>query len=253
LADDAGPLAGVPLAIFTPTGWTSGVTDAKGQLAFRGEAAACGPADVSAYYNATEGRQPAQTSQRVSICGAAVAESTGVLGLPWWAWALLVAVPLAAWLVYRRVRDRFAATLSHGPPLTLSFDEPRDAATGIVSLGESATLLAFLESPLPEGYRIRMGTPKRMEDVEPDGLAARFALVSDAWGEIPVRAEIVDARGRVVTRRTRVLRVVKYAEEIERRYRALQADHERSGRVTPHEFEAWLRARHPTLDPAIAR
>lgn len=253
LSDDQGPMAGVPLAILTPTGWATGKTDAQGQLAFRGEASACGPADVTAYYNATEGRQPSVASQRVSICGATLAESTLGFLLPWWAWALLVLAPLAGWYAYHRLRHRYAATISDGPPLTLAFASPRDAASGIVSLGEAASLAAFLEAPLPEGYGLRMGSAERMEDVEPNGLEAQITLVADAWGEIPVRAEIVDPRGRVVTRRTRVLRVVKYAEEIERRYRALQADHERSGRVTPHEFEAWLRARHPSLDPAIAR
>lgn len=253
VADDVGPLANASVALLTPAGWIAGTTDANGVFPYAAEGPACGPGTVEAHYNATGERMPAVVSKRVDVCGAVVAESTALLAIPWWAWALLVVVPLVAWWAYRRLRERFATTLSHGPPLTLAFHEPNDAAAGLVALGEAATLSALLEAPLPEGHRLRLGTARRMEDAQPEGLEARLALVPDRWGDVPVRAEIVDARGRVVTRRTRTLRVVRYAEEIERRYRALQQEHERSGRVSPREFEAWLRRRHPGLDPAVTR
>jgi hypothetical protein len=252
LADDTGPIANAPVVIAGPGAVSNGVTTSQGSFAAIGEASACGSAPVRATYNGTATRMPAQAASDVQICGAILAKAESARHVPWWAWSLL-ALPLAAWIAWRRWRSRRAAYIAAGPPLTLAFVEPRDAAQGVVGLGEAAGIVAFLEAPLPEGHRVRMGTPERMEDVEPDGLEARYALVGDAYGEIPVRAEILDARGRVVTRRTRTLRVVRYAEEIESRYKALRAGHGHGEAVSPREFEAWLRARSPDLDPAVAR
>ncbi|GEM_PF-4895967 len=253
--DDKGALVGIPIAFQGPAGWAGGYTNATGGFATSGTASACGPAPFLARYNGTGTRMPAESDGTLQVCGGAVSAAAGFLHLPWWAWLLVLALPLAAWVAWRRLRERFASTISEGPPLTLSFEEPRDAAAGVVGLGEAATLAAFLEEPLPDGYRMRLGTPVRMEDVEPEGLAARYALVPDAFGDVPVRAEVLDARGRVVTRRTRTLRVVRYAEEIERRYLALRASRvgESADPVSPREFEAWLRGRSASLDPEVAR
>src|SRR5581483_4806434 len=230
--DDKGALVGIPIAFQGPAGWAGGYTNATGGFATSGTASACGPAPFLARYNGTGTRMPAESDGTLQVCGGAVSAAAGFLHLPWWAWLLVLALPLAAWVAWRRLRERFASTISEGPPLTLSFEEPRDAAAGVVGLGEAATLAAFLEEPLPDGYRMRLGTPVRMEDVEPEGLAAR---------------------GRVVTRRTRTLRVVRYAEEIERRYLALRASRvgESADPVSPREFEAWLRGRSASLDPEV--
>jgi hypothetical protein len=115
-------------------------------------------------------------------------------------------------------------------------------------------LVAQLDEALPEGMSLRMGAQGRLVPVEVGAdLRGEFAFTPEHKGDVQLRAEIVDARGRALTRRTIVLHVVRYAEEIEARYRALRrarvgaSDHA----VSPREFEAWLRERAPDLDPAV--
>lgn len=257
LTDDAGPLAGAPVNLNGPGNSTSGLTAADGSFAFATSATSCGPSSVVASYGGTDFRMPANAQANLAICGA-IQESTAVApaGVPWWAWlvgALALAAVVAGIVLWRRRVAARALIIREGPPLTLSFVEPHDLAEGVVGLGESATLAVFLEAPLPEGHRLRVGTPERMEDVEVDGLQARWAIVADAYGEIAVRAEILNPRGRVVTRRTRPLRVVRYDEEIERRYKALKSAHGADARVSPRAFEDWLSARSAALRPEDAR
>lgn len=253
LTDEVGrPLTGA-VAVGGPSGWASGAADEQGVFAFSAEPG-CGAHAVQAYYNGTEYNQPATASQQVTVCGYMAYIPPWMLALPWWGWALLVLVPLALLGLARRLRDRFATTISRGPPLALRYVSPADAAAGVVGVGEAAIATAALEDPLPAGYRLRMGTYRAMED-RPVGadLRADCAITPEALGEVPLRAEILDAKGRIVTRRTAVLKVVRYAEEIESRYLALRKARvgEESDSVTPREFEAWLMERSQGVEPQV--
>ena len=120
-------------------------------------------------------------------------------------------------------------------------------------MGDVIVAEATLEAPLPDGHRLRIGTHRAMQDASPDPLAARARLAAPELGDFAVRAEIVNEKGRVVTRRTATMRVVRYAEEIESRYRRLKREQDADDAVSPREFEAWLRSSDPNVDPGVAR
>lgn len=251
LTDEVGrPWAG-PVAVETAEGRHTGAADGSGTYAFSA-ATPCGLQRVRALYDGDERSMPAVAEQDVRVCPLLAFVPSWLLAVPWWGWLLMALAAGTGWYAYRRWRDATATTITRGPPLTLSHTAPRDAAAGIVGLGETATLTAFLEEPLPEGHSLRMGAARRMAPVEigPD-LRAEHHVTPERLGEQAIRAEILDARGRVVTRRTASLRVVRYAEEIEQRYRRLRREAGVSEALTPREFEAWLRERAPGLDPSV--
>lgn len=253
VTDEEGRALGGEVAVRGPAGWAAGPADSMGVFAFGAEPG-CGAHPVQAFYNGTEYNQPATVGEEVRVCGYMAFIPAWALAVPWWGWVLLALVPPILLALVRRLRDRFATTISRGPPVSLAYVSPADAAVGVVGVGEAAVATAALEDELPAGYRLRMGTYRRMED-RPVGadLRADYAITPDALGEVPLRAEILDAKGRIVTRRTAVLKVVRYAEEIESRYLALRKDRvgEGADSVTPHEFEAWLMARSQGLDPQV--
>lgn len=232
--------------------WASGPVDAKGNWTF-GLDAPCGTQRVRALYNGSDEAMPAVAEQDVDVCPFLASIPPWLLAIPWWLWLLVPLVLLGAWMAYRRWRIVVVPVISKGPPLTLSHTGPKDVAAGIVGVGEAATLTAFLEEPLPKGHTLRMGLARRTEPVlvGPD-LRAEWTLVPDALGEASVRAEVLDPRGRVVTRRTATVRVVRYAAEIETRYKGLRGATGARASVSPREFEAWLRERAPDMDPAVA-
>ena len=251
LLDEVGrPYPGA-VAIETSEGWVQGRVDASGNHTFSA-ASACGDQQVRAHYNGTDDARPALATQEVTVCPLLAAIPPWLLATPWWVWPLAGLALAAAVMLARRWLTATAETITRGPPLTLRHTRPDDAAAGIVGLGETATLTAFLEEPLPEGHVLRMGLARKTAPVEagPD-LRASYEVVPDALGEVPVRAEILDARGRVVSRRTAVLRVVRYAEEIEDRYRKLRGASGVRESVSPREFEAWLRERTPDVDSMV--
>lgn len=252
LLDEVGrPYPGT-VAIETGGAWLGGPVDRNGTYAFS-TSTACGPQRVRALYNGTDAAMPGIAEQEVTVCPLLATIPPWLLAVPWWVWPLAVLVLVGAAMWLRRWLTATAETITRGPPLTLGHTRPADAAAGMVGVGETATLTAFLEEPLPEGHTLRMGLARKTVPVEvgPD-LRAEHHVTPERLGEVPVRAEILDARGRVVTRRTATLRAVRYGEEIERRYRLLRGASGVSESVSPREFESWLRARAPGLDPVVA-
>jgi hypothetical protein len=231
--------------------WLGGAVDGNGTYAFQ-TASACGPQRVRALYNGTDAAMPDVEEREVTVCPLIAALPAWLVAVPLWAWPILLLVVLVAVLLVRRWLLATATTITRGPPLALRHTGPADAAAGIVGVGETATLTAFLEEPLPDGHTLRMGLARRTAPVVlgPD-LSAELPVTPEHLGETPIRAEILDAKGRVVSRRTATLRVVRYGEEIERRYRALRGASGVSESVSPREFEAWLRARSPDLDASV--
>lgn len=218
--------------------------------------AECGTHRLIAYYNGTSTYMPAQTQQDVTVCSYLAFLPAWVIGTPWWAW-VLGGIATLALLVFGKWRFERAPSINRGPPLVLEITEPRDVVSEIVAPGENARLTAALEAPLPEGARLRLGAHRKMVDVQLDeNLRAGLDFVApESLGELALRGEIVDAHGRVITRRTIVLRVVRYAEEIEKRYKELRKGSvgETADVISPREFESWLRERAPTLDADVAR
>lgn len=253
LTDEAGVPLEADVGILGPDGWRGGRTDGDGVLLVSAKAP-CGSHDLTAVYNGTQYLQPATAVQTARVCGILAFIPPWLLAVPWWVWPLVALAAWIGWTIYRGARQRYAPILTSGPPLTVAFTEPTDAAAGYASVGERIVATAFLEAPLPDGHSLRMGVARAMEERPLDAdLRAHWEVVPTKLGELPVRAEIVDAKGRVVTRRTMPLRVVQYAEEIERRYLALRKGTGATEDVTPREFEAWLRKRAPMLDAGVAR
>ena len=252
LLDEVGrPYPGV-VAVRREGDWVTGPVDAKGAYAFS-MGSPCGPQHVQAVYNGSSVSMPATAQSEVTVCPLIAALPPWLLATPWWVWPLLALGVAAAVVLVRRWLLATAVTINRGPPLTLRHTLPDDAALGILGLGETATLTAYLEEPLPEGHALRMGQARRTVPVEvgPD-LRATFTVTPDTLGETPIRAEILDAKGRVVSRRTATLRVVRYGQEIEDRYRRLRGASGVAAGVSPREFESWLRERTPDMDPAVA-
>lgn len=252
--DDRGaPAAGV-IAVLGPGGWTSGAADANGTFSYAASAP-CGRYDLRAVHNGSDTLAPGAAERTVSVCGFLAFLPPFIVDFPWWGWLLILIAAYVAYRTARWVQAKYAAVIMRGPPLILVFTQPNDAAAGIVSVGEAATLSALLEEPLPAGHRLRLGTLSRMDEAEIIDGRATFTFVPDEPGEIPIRADVVNAKGRVVSRRTAKLRVVRYAQEIERRH--LEMRHRALGAaaepVTPREFEAWLLERSPGLDPEVAQ
>lgn len=254
LTDETGaPIAGV-VRILTAAGEHVNATNAEGVYAFSGTFAECGSFPVRAFYGGGEGVRGAEASQDVLSCGFLAFIPPWLLAAPWWVWPLVLVAGLVAWQAYRGWRQRYAPVITGGPALTLVFTEPRDDAAGYAGVGEAVVATAFLEEPLPDGHRLRMGTHRAPSELPLDAeLRAHLRLVPDKLGELPIRAEIIDPKGRIVTRRTATLHVVKYAEEIERRYLRLRKETGAGESVTPREFEAWLHERAPALDGDVAR
>lgn len=256
--DDAGARVDA-VAVRVGDAWVPLAAAGDGTYAYSVEPP-CGKQVAQAHHNGTEWTRPGMAQAEATACPLLSMMPPWLVwilfDMPWWGWALVVLTPLAAWYAASRLRERYAATIARGPPLTLTFTEPRDAAAGIVGVGETALATAYLEEPLPAGHRLRMGPPRDMQDVEvgPD-LRASVPLTPERLGETHVRADVLDGRGRVVSRRTATLRAVHYAAEIERRHLALlQGTHgERADKVSPREFEAWLQERAPHLDADVAR
>jgi hypothetical protein len=257
--DETGAAAPGPLAVEGPGGWATLQPAGKGTFTFDERAPACGRSSVQALYNGTGAYAPSSQSRPVLVCGWLALLPPWLTSMPWWGWALLGLAALAAWLAARALWRRHAPTLSLGPPLRLALERAQDdGPADVVGVGEPVALAATLDAALPGGHRLRMGHHRAMTMVEPDAShVARLPLVPETRGDRQLRAEILDPRGRVVTRRTVTLHVVRYAEEIERRYRHLKRTSlgaERSDLLSPREFESWLRQRAPTdLDPLVAR
>lgn len=253
--DDSGAPATGEVAVETEGEWRSGPVDAAAAFSF-GAASSCGTHRVRALHNGTEWLRPAVAEDEVELCPWLAALPPWLLATPWWLWLLVLLLVVGSILVARRVRERYATTITRGPPLTLTFTQPADAAAGIVGVGEAATATAFLEDPLPEGHTLRLGRFRKMAvaAVGPD-LRASAEVTPTELGEVAVRGEILDRRGRVVTRRTIALRVVRYAEEIETRHLALRRERlgANASAVTPREFQRWLAERSPDLDADVAR
>lgn len=253
--DDAGaPVPGV-VQVTSPAGPIEGALDARGLYAFGG-AASCGIHPVTATYPGDATHRPATMDARVGICGPLAYLPQWVLDTPVWLWPVTILAAAGLILAARSLRERYAPTIRRGPPLELKVTHPHDAAEGLVGVGETLVVTAFLDDPLPPGHTLRVGTFRAMEPkLVGDDLRASVEVTAEQAGDVAVRGEILNERGRVVTRRTRHVRAVRYAAEIERRYRALKT--ERAGDdldvITPREFEGWLRERAPDLDPATVR
>lgn len=252
IVDDRGkPLPG-PLALDGPSGWQTLDVGSDGVATFEA-ASPCGKQTARAVFNGTKDVRATDAEADVLVCPLALALTP--LGIPWWVWAIgIVVLTVLVWSLRSWWATR-APTLTRGPPLELRFVE-EDLAPGIAGLGEAVAVEARLESPLPEGHSLRIGRHGAMETVPiGDGLVARHVHVPANLGKLALRAEIVDPKGRAISRRTLFLRVVRYAEEIEARFRALQrmGVGDLADRVSPREFEEWLMERSPNLDPDVAR
>lgn len=255
LVDDAGSPVTGDVTYFGPDEMRTGPTDAQGVFTVEGRAS-CGFHDVTASYPGDATRLSTSAQGRMGVCGPLAYLPQWILDTPPWIFALALALATVAILAARAARVRYAPTLSRGPPLRLAITEPRDHAPDVVSVGETLRATAYLDDPLPAGHVLRMGTHRHMEPrLVGDDLRATFEFTPTKLGDTPLRAEVLDARGRIVTRRTVHVRCVKYAAEVERRYRALKAEHagDEADVVTPREFEAWLHERAPGLDPALTR
>lgn len=255
VVDDAGAPAPGPVQFHGPDQPSVGAADAAGVFAFQGRAS-CGFHDVSAQYAGDDTRLGASATSRMGVCGPLAYLPAWLLDTPGWVWVLAGVLAVAALVAARQLRARYAPTIRRGPPLELRIVEPEDLSPDVAAVGETVRLTAFLDDPLPRGHVLRMGTYGHMEprDVA-DDLRASYDFVPERLGDFPLRAEILDERGRIVTRRTVHVRAVQYAAEVERRYRALKAGAagDEADVVTPREFESWLRHRSPDLDPALTR
>lgn len=253
LADEVGRPLAAPVVVSTPEGWLQNTTAADGSFRFSGTAS-CGEHEMLAFFNGSEGYLPSKTAATPRMCGYLAFIPPWLVATPWWVWPLAAIALFGAWQAYRAWRSRYAPVIMGGPSLTFAFTEPRDDAAGYAAIGEAVVATAFLEEPLPDGHRLRIGSPRRTQELPIDAdLRAHHHLVPEKLGGLPLRAEILDAKGRVVSRRSLTLHVVRYAEEIEARYLRLRETHGASEAVTPREFERWLHERAPGLDPAVAR
>ena len=229
-------------------------TDANGVYAFSGAFAECGSWPVVAIYEGGDFLKGERARSEVVACPYMAFIPPWLLAVPWWVWPLVALAAVAAWYTFLGWRQKYATVISGGPALTLTFTEPADAAAGYAAIGEAVVATTFLEEPLPDGHRLRMGTHRSTKEVPLDAeLRAHLHLVPDKLGEIPIRAEIVDGKGRIVSRRTVILHTVKYAEEIERRYLRLRKETGADESVTPREFERWLHERAPAMDAELVR
>ena len=254
LTDETGaPLVGHTVELILPAGTTTNTTDANGTIALSGTAS-CGASTAHANYAGADGIRAARAQDDLFVCGFLAFIPWWLLAIPWWVWPIALVAALVAWQLARGWRQKYAPIISGGPALTLAFTEPADEASGYATIGEAIVATAFLEEPLPDGHRLRIGTFRDIAEVPLDAeLRAHWRVVPDKLGEIAVRAEVLDPRGRVVSRRTAHLHVVRYAEEIEHRYLALRKEHGHSEAVTPREFERWIHEQAPGLDPGVVR
>ncbi|HET6405176.1 MAG TPA: hypothetical protein VFH78_11050 [Candidatus Thermoplasmatota archaeon] len=254
LTDETGaPLAGREVVVTTPTGTVTNVTGPDGSVALSGTSE-CGARTAHASFAGADGVRGSRAQDDLYVCGALAFIPPWLLAVPWWVWPLVALGAFVAWQVLRGWRQRYAPLITGGPTLTLVFTEPSDEAAGYAGVGEAVVASAFLEEPLPDGHRLRMGAHRQTAEVPLDAeLRAHWRVVPDKLGDVHIRAEIVDPKGRVVSRRTLTLHVVRYAEEIERRYLALRHKHGQSESVTPREFERWLHEQAPGLDPDVVR
>ena len=253
--DDAGDPAPGPVQFHGPDQPFIGTADAAGVFAFQGRAT-CGFHDVSAQYAGDDTHLGTSATSRMGVCGPLAYLPAWLLDTPGWVWAIAVVLAAGALLAARQLRNRYAPTIRRGPPLDLRIVEPEDLSPDVVAVGETVRLTAFLDDPLPKGHVLRMGSYGHMEPREvADDLRASYDFVPERLGDYPLRAEVLDERGRIVTRRTVHVRAVQYAAEVERRYRALKVGTagDEADVVTPREFESWLRQRSPDLDPALSR
>jgi len=254
LTDEAGRPIAAPVRILTAEGERTNATDSEGVHVFTGSFAECGSFPVRAFYDGGKHIRAAEASTDVLSCGFLAFVPPWLLGAPWWLWPLALLAGIVAWQTLRAWRYRYAPLIAGGPALTLTLTEPRDEALGYAGIGEAVVATAFLEEALPDAHRLRMGAHRSTSEVTLDGdLRAHLRLVPEKLGDISIRAEIVDARGRIASRRTVTIHVVKYAEEIEKRYLWLRKASGANETVTPREFERWLHARAPGLDPALSR
>ena len=254
LTDETGaPLVGQAVEIILPAGAVTNTTDANGTIELAGNAA-CGARTAHATYAGAEGMRSARAQDDLFVCGFLAFIPWWLLAIPWWVWPLAALAAVVAWQLVRGWRQKYAPIIAGGPALTLTFTEPADEASGYATIGEAVVATAFLEEPLPDGHRLRIGSHRDIEEVPLDAeLRAHWRVVPDKLGEIAIRAEVLDPRGRVVSRRTAHLHVIRYAEEIEHRYLALRKEHGHGDAVTPREFERWIHERAPGLDPTVVR
>jgi hypothetical protein len=256
--DETGKSAPGNVTFLTPDGWASPPQAADGSFAVQGHSS-CGKRPLDAYYNGTGAFAAQQRSDTVLVCGFLAFLPPWLLAMPWWGWLLVALAALLAWAVGTTLYRKHAPTLSRGPAMTLALERlpGDDGPPDIVGVGERVRLVAALPDGLPRDHRLRMGPTGRLvpPPAAPQPTAPFIELEAEDRGDWALRAEILDARGRVVTRRTVTLRVVRYAEEIERRYRALKRSQVGSSSevVSPREFEAWLRQQDAALDAATAQ
>lgn len=251
LTDEVGRPIDGQIAFLGPDGWKTGRVDPAGKLAVAG-ASECGRQALRAYYNGTASTRASDASAEASVCSFLALIPPWLLAAPWWTWPLVAIVAFALWRLGMGLRQRYSPTIRGGIPLALKFTQPADEAPDHAGVGEPVVATASLEGPLPDGHRLRMGFSRAASEQPLDAeLRAHYRMVPDKLGELSVRAEIVDEKGRVVVRRTLTLHVVRYAEEIERRYLRLRRASGAGDHVTPREFEAWLHERAPALDAEV--
>lgn len=254
LTDEVGrPMPG-KLTLSTVVGDEEVETDEEGVYAFSGEFPECGKQPVVARADGKGYVRDARAREEVTACAFLALLPPWLLAVPWWVWLLAGLATAIGLYVARNLRQAYATTIVGGPALTLTFTEPNDEAIGYAGIHEPVLASAYLEQPLPDGHRLRMGTHRATSEVPLDAeLRAHLRLVPDKLGDLAIRAEIIDTKGRVVSRRTITLHVVRYAQEIERRYLRLRARSGADESVTPREFERWLQERAPGLDSDVAR
>lgn len=254
LTDEVGrPMPGV-VTIATILGEERVETDEEGAYAFGGEFPECGSQPIVAEADGEGHVRNARAREEVVACAFLAYLPPWLLAVPWWVWLLAALATGVGLYVGRSLRQVYASTIVGGPALTLTFTEPSDEAIGYAGIHEPVIVSAYLEEPLPDGHRLRMGTHRATSETPLDAeLRAHLRIVPEKLGDLPIRAEILDPKGRIVTRRTVTLHVVKYAQEIEKRYLRLRAESGADESVTPREFEQWLHERAPGLDPEVAR
>ncbi len=252
LLDEGGNGVRATILLSTARGDVPLETAADGTVTFSVESD-CGRQYARLWYNGSENTQPATTTQNVVVCP--LAGWLSPLGIPLWMWATALVVMIVGAYLARRMWRQRSPFLTAGPEMELLIQTPDDEAQGLVGLGERVVAVMQLVEPLPEGHRIRVGLQGSEEEVATEGLQAHAELHAARHGRRAVRAEILDARGRVVTRRTAWVRIVRYAEEIEERYRAFKREHasDTAESVSPREFEAWLAVNAPHIDMATAQ
>ncbi|MHB8605797.1 MAG: Ig-like domain repeat protein [Thermoplasmatota archaeon] len=242
LADDRGvPLAGAMLTFTRDGGATTQalVTDATGAASLDFGRLPAGAYTLTASFPGDATHESVQVS-RVAL-----------VEVPWWLTALGVVAGLALVAGVALVARRFRP-VPPPPPLPrfeVAIERPSDAARAFLAIGDALTLAA----PLPAGAtRCLVEAPDALEgarDVDPVDGVVRIELVARAKCASDIVVRALDAEGRDVAVGSTRIRVVEYAEDVERSFRALRARVVPAGpeHTTPRELEATLAAAYPRV------